>query len=264
MAMVLKRDTPEIVSRQLRFFEAISGTLIPSKVRRRSSDAYVYEWVEGKEASCAAHIEMVANKMPGPVWKRYKGRPVPTAESRIYYVRYVMEKARAIFRREELKVVGGILATGIASGKLRGAWEVHGDLTLENVIVRADGKGFTMIDPGHPRGLYCEELDITKLMQSVITHWEMAKGKRTHAIDTGGWKIRPETLALLLSHWIRLLPHREKHNKVVLGYGRHVVVPAIIDEASGKEWQEYASSDGHGWSPDRLSRRCLRGLQERL
>ncbi len=264
MVIVLKQDTPEIVARQLEFFEVVGNDLVPSHVRGKRADAYVYEWVEGKEASSYMDIETLVSKMPGSVWKRHRKPAPPATEDRVQYNRYVMEKAQGIFRREELRIIEGILTAGIIRGSLHGAWQVHGDLTLENVIVRSDGGGLVLIDPGHPRGLYCEELDISKLMQSVVTHWEMAVGKRVHTINPSFFKIRPEALALLLSHWIRLLPHRERHNELISSYGRHVVVPAIIDESRGKEWETHASSDGSGWGPDRLSQRCLRGLQERL
>ncbi len=137
MVIVLKQDKPEIVARQLEFFEAVGNGLVPSHVRSRRADAYVYEWVEGKEAYSIIHVEMLVDILKRSVWKGSDEIGSPSTLDRLQYVRYVMAKAGRIFKEQELIPIEGVLWEGIVNGELHGAQQVHGDLTLENVIVRS-------------------------------------------------------------------------------------------------------------------------------
>lgn len=262
---IIKHDEPEIIDRQLEFFESVSPKLRPIRIKRTRDNAYTFEWVEGKEASSIKHVEMLAGKLPDEIWRRNSEPEPPTTGERLTYIRYVMGKARSVTDdRHELSIFDHMMTLGLLRDQVFGARQVHGDLTMENIIVRSNGKGFALIDPGHPRGLYCEEIDISKLMQSIVTHWEVALGKRKIVPTVTFMKLRPVTVALLLSHWIRLLAHREKHPKKALQYGKRVVFPALIDEYASDEWRDYMEHGGSGWNPDRLSERCLRELRERV
>ena len=261
MAIVWKQDAPEIIARQLHFFASMPSGFVPSNVSQTGPDSYDYKWVHGEEASSFTHVKGLLEMMPRVVWGRDARSSSLLVKGREQYIQYVMAKVRYMFGSGTWGVIEDILVKGILHSGLSWARQVHGDLTMENVIVKPDGGEIVLIDPGHPRGLCCEELDISKLMQSVTTHWEMAKGKRVHRIAFDNtWKIKPSTLALLLSHWVRILSHPEKHSACVLSYGTRVVIPAIIAESEGKDWKHYATSDGSGWGSDRLSQRCLRGL----
>lgn len=129
---------------------------------------------------------------------------------------------------------------------------IHGDLTAENVVVRCQGRPATtsadlcFIDPGRPRGMVFMENDEAKMLQSIVTHWELLRGRVAEP-----YELFPEMtwrkvhLEMLISHWIRLKPHWPQLRKVV-----NNVTDALF--------VEHASCDGPGWSPDRLRDRCLR------
>lgn len=102
----------------------------------------------------------------------------------------------------------------------------HGDLTLENVVCRrkvAENTGiemldFVFIDPGHPRGLPCREMDEAKIMQSLEEHSNRNVANGTfEPIQRGTFDWYNEKLAslphrvLLASHYLRLLRHAKKH-----------------------------------------------------
>lgn len=81
---------------------------------------------------------------------------------------------------------------------------VHGDFTLENIIVQRDGS-FQLIDPGEPHGMCCRELDEGKLLQSVYMQWER-RGWQSQTLTLPNWASKL-SVAFLASHWARLTPH---------------------------------------------------------
>jgi hypothetical protein len=132
------------------------------------------------------------------VWKALEklwGNP-ETPVNREPYLKYMADKMPA----EDLELVNSNLI------RLHAADEVVGDCTLENIIL-SDGRVY-FIDPGHPRGLKCKELDIAKILQS-MRGWEHFKRPKVFALresDHFGMYTR-ETVALYITHLYRLLKH---------------------------------------------------------
>lgn len=96
----------------------------------------------------------------------------------------------------------------------------HGDLTLENVLVRDDGE-MVLIDPNYSDGLFQSwVLDYGKLLQSTHSDYhrvfDSSPGAdpmpllcylRSHLQSIGHWEL---ALVGELSHWIRLRKYRSK------------------------------------------------------
>lgn len=81
----------------------------------------------------------------------------------------------------------------------------HGDMTLSNVMIRKGDVVF--IDPGKSHGLPCREIDEAKLLQSYRGwHWFIHKEEPIGQMIT-----LQRHRVLLLSHYIRILHHLDKH-----------------------------------------------------
>lgn len=77
---------------------------------------------------------------------------------------------------------------------------VHGDMTLENIIM----PGPVFIDPGNP--IICTPaLDRGKLLQSIVMKWETRGWDNPGDIPTWADTI---DLAFLVTHWVRLQKHQ--------------------------------------------------------
>lgn len=109
---------------------------------------------------------------------------------------------------------------------------VHGDLTMENVYQRYDTLNVGFIDPGHVRWLPCQELDEAKLLQS-------AEGWKSFCMGGDELPFTPTRLhhLLLLSHYIRLLAHPEKHTGYWLEWA-HGRVRHMINSPLGVLYEE--------------------------
>jgi hypothetical protein len=92
----------------------------------------------------------------------------------------------------------------IVCASLRGltpVGQVYGDCTWENIVLTNDRVVF--IDPGDPRGLFCKELDLAKLLQSE-RGWELVK-KGGEGVQAP-WPA-DNVVALYVTHLYRLLRH---------------------------------------------------------
>lgn len=93
----------------------------------------------------------------------------------------------------------------------------HGDMTLENVII-CEHDPIRFIDPGYPRGLPTRELDESKLLQS-LDGWHEIKWNQCPR-SYPAFKMKPIHVALLCTHYIRLLKHDHKPDLLEFAHDR--------------------------------------------
>jgi hypothetical protein len=121
------------------------------------------------------------------------------------YIEYVVK--RAIELGLERKRIEKALSC-IVKDPLTQVTFCHGDLTLYNVLKTQDG--IVLIDPGNPRGLPCQEIDEAKIMQS-LDGFDCVYRNLPQANIVPTFPARKVHWALLLSHYIRMLRHIERH-----------------------------------------------------
>jgi hypothetical protein len=209
------------IHRHLEFFARLPEGFKPTNIERVSETSYSYDRVAGHMPATQGEVRAVHETANRILW-----RPtIPISSSYIDqahkedYIEYVQEKAAALWLNSEaLANVFDI----IRRTPLYRVDEVHGDLTLENVLITGVSQ-VVFIDPGHPRGLVCKELDQAKILQSTFTKWDLMNGSSGSYWLHAPFVINPIHLALLATHWIRLLNHPERHNHKLIGFGQAVL-----------------------------------------
>lgn len=201
----IKKETSKAkVDRQLEVFASLPADRKPANIKRLDDVTYQYDWLEDSGVACdPLSVAALAAKH---LWKERVPPGQRGIEARLAYAGYI--GARSSDRHLQLFLKH--------TQSLRWCVQVHGDLTLENVI------DYRFIDPGEPRGMVCIENDLGKLMQSV-SGWESIKR---------GWSVQayddfrlvhcsPAVYAFEMSHWIRLSKHPELHNANVINHAHH-------------------------------------------
>ena len=128
----------------------------------------------------------------------WEGEGQPLGElNRLNYVKYMSKyNIPGLMSIMERWVINGDL-TVPKSGN------VHGDLTLYNTI------GNKFIDPSPPR-LPCIEIDLSKIMQS-LDGFGVVFRNEPQPMAYPKFETRPELWCLLLTHYIRMIPHISWH-----------------------------------------------------
>lgn len=148
---------------------------------------HVHRFVEGHHPT-AGDIPQILKACS--FWN-FTGALVPTQE----YKRYILDHAY----HGPYKVI--LKALDLIPDKLPECIAVHGDMTLENVVLTPD---VVFIDPGRPL-LRTPALDRGKLLQSVVMKWEKRDWANAREMPTWANTI---DLAFLVTHWVRLQKHQ--------------------------------------------------------
>jgi hypothetical protein len=106
----------------------------------------------------------------------------------------------------------------IDKSELTSVTRCHGDLTLYNCIETVEND-LVLFDPNDCHGLPCQELDESKLLQSLDGFDYVHKGlpPLTHTIMFDCRKVH---WALLITHYIRMLRHPDKISNVSQSFAR--------------------------------------------
>jgi hypothetical protein len=159
-------------------------------------DAYVYAYVPGRPAE-ERDVPLILATC-GQLWWRngqYISREVTER-----YCDYVRD--RAILHMAGGSIVNDALEI-ISSVDHPNVYCVHGDLTLENIVVTPSNR-IVFIDPGDPRGMFTPGLDRGKLLQSVVMRWEDRAWD--DPLPWPAWATLVDW-AFLVTHWVRLVRH---------------------------------------------------------
>jgi hypothetical protein len=129
------------------------------------------------------------------------------------YVGYVLEKLECLhfFDRKMKDKIQRLVAREIENDALTPAYNVHGDLTLSNVVT--NGKDIVFIDPGDHRGLPCREIDEAKIMQS-LDGWDVVRHGAPSPLAYPRFATRRVHWVLLITHYVRLLCHRHPDDAI--------------------------------------------------
>ncbi len=204
----------ELVDRQLEFFAELDASYKPKNIKRLTDCEYDYDYVIGGSAQTQAHVDCIYTKAREHLWGMTSNWISNAAKW--LYGSYVID--RALAQKLDIEKVVEV-ARYIVQKPLREVKLCHGDLTLENVIVEPSPGKWTpivFIDPGDPRGMVCRENDEGKLLQSLLTKWDIMNGSSGAFWLTVPFPIQPIHLAFLATHYIRLLNHPEKHHPALL------------------------------------------------
>lgn len=124
---------------------------------------------------------------------------------------------------------------------------VHGDLTLENVLLDPDDLPM-LLDPGIHRGFSFKEADEAKLLQSILVLWERVKRGFNYPLLKAPFQITELHLSLLDMHLFRAIRHSELHSSDVIDHLKFA--------------RQVLASRGPGWDPYQLQELCLSRLQD--
>lgn len=248
----IKREAPELLVRQFKFFREIAEENRPSNLKYIGPTMYEYDWVEGEHPRNQEEMWRAWEVLES---QRVKvGEPVQGTRCRefVKYWQYVVDRWVSVQRDDRPKI------SMIIPSTFQMVAPVHGDCTLENILIKPNGVP-VFIDPGNTKELDLAAQDRAKLMQSVITQYEAAN----RGWEYCGWDLpfEPDQMDwyLLLCHWIRLLAHPEKHTDKVERYGRNVVVPSLVELLNnGKEIIRVRPR----WCANRFQAECVSRLQK--
>jgi len=254
-----KHDSKEHLDAQERVYNMIPPRHKPKSLFRRDANTLAYEYVKGVHPD----TDLTINKSHR-VWKlicrpsvmrpEEKLRILCTAEYRLY----IIERAYLTFQGDNLARIRDALIVWCNEARKFVYTEfIHGDFTLENIIIDQEWD-VVYIDPGVDRGLTVIEMDESKMLQSIITQWEHIHRDRLPCRVPPPFEVLPEHIVLLLSHWIRLLAHPEKHSEEIQLYGVQQVVPLLLEEIDAY------NAGRHGRSPSELQAECIRRIPSSL
>lgn len=180
------------------FYERLKSRSIVPDVKQTLPGCYTYPFVQGRHAE-TGEAERIISTCDEFVWHD-TGYHIQQHVVKAY-VDYVWNVAKTCDVAHH-KVVPQALMI-IEKAKHEFVLNVHGDLTLENVIITPDNR-VVFIDPGLPRGMYTPALDRGKLLQSIIMRWEERLWEHPNRVPDWATKM---DIAFLVTHWVRLIPH---------------------------------------------------------
>lgn len=244
---MLKTENPKIVDWQLRIFELLPSKHHPRILRRLFSTTYEYEWVDGKQNFTKTDLIKVSKICTKYLWQKQ------ICEENYWY-KAVLNYL--IYCQQRYPIVIPILQKLIKSEVLTPTNFIHGDLTLENIV---KAKELILLDPSPPRYLICKELDEAKLLQSILTGWEVIKRKWELQIIEPPFVIRPCHIGLLLSHWIRLYVHQDLHKPKIIKAAKETI-EALFVFCTNIITNNYSTLQ-YNWCLNELKKLGVPGLQ---
>lgn len=194
-----------------------------------------YAWMPGSQEFNQKSLDGLYADMENFVWN--EGCPDQHSDHRIHGLIY-------------LKTIGYPLIEEIANNNSLYTTKqclVHGDLTLENILLDPYDLPI-LLDPGMHRGFSFKEIDEAKLLQSILVLWERVKRGFNYPLLKAPFKITDLHLSLLDVHLFRAIRHSELHSSDVIDHLKFA--------------REVLASRGPGWSPYQLQERCLSRLQD--
>lgn len=155
-------------------------------------DVIMYDYVDGVPATNVMAVWHAAN---AGLWEYGSEREPMEVNG---YINYVLN-------RTPVRYVSKV--TSYLTDNLKDLTPVaicHGDMTMYNAI--QSGDNIVFIDPSPCHGLPCREMDESKMMQSLDGFGTLFRGLP----NVDAWprfRYKPAHFALLLTHYIRMLPH---------------------------------------------------------
>jgi len=186
-------------------------------------DHYTYRYVTGRQATIEDIPAILAYM--GEIWD-VPNYPVYLSQAeKESYIDYISQLRQQHLKPFEAMCVIDAALCIILDARLPVADTVHGDLTLENVVIVEPGsedsryKDIVFIDPNDNQRVVTPAYDRGKLLQSYLMRWEARTGfdengnPNFYGIRPWKWpRPWPEWAnivdwAFLVTHWVRLLRH---------------------------------------------------------
>lgn len=216
--LITKVEPQELVDRQLDYLVRVGDPAF--QLHRATPTTYRYNYIPGVQAT---NVGIVLDHLETHVWSKSS---ISSCDSGAYYG-YILE----LIKQHRIKISQKAihLVCRVSEQWLDSAQLVHGDATMENFI--ATDHGVIGIDPGLPRGFCHPDNDKGKLLQSVLTHWDLVRhGSQTTYRNQSALEVTQATLVSLLTHWIRIIKNADRHPKHVEWCGRKCVIPILERE----------------------------------
>lgn len=213
--LISKVEEPELMNRQLRYFTATNGL----KCEVNGDGSYHYEYIPGQMCT---DVHEVFLHLSRKIWNR---PPLGVCDADHYpsYIKQLCLQFNIVLPHQ---IELAILETFHSMSPVV---LCHGDATMENFI--QTDHGIVDIDPGLPRGFNCQENDIGKMLQSILTCWERVR----HDVVVE-WRnidqlvVTRSSIVALLTHWIRIVKNKHRHPEYIETYARNVVIPKLVEE----------------------------------
>lgn len=169
-------------------------------------DGIVYEWVEGVCPCPQNKIQELLSFCHKLLWSSDTYRQ----EYPHHIKRYLLHCLDVAVQVKQLPVYEWV-HDKLYTSHPTFTYYCHGDLTLENVVYC--NNSFVFIDPGRHWGLCCQEIDETKVMQSIEeVHLTRPVSMSLETLDLYyRWRESPLHMALLATHYLRMLRYTDKH-----------------------------------------------------
>lgn len=204
MGTRIVKHTPD-ANYQYDWLMSLPCGLRPPGLKWEGNDTYSCEYVRSWHPDSIVDVQQAAMFT---LWGAGGSLKTVTEAMRRNYLAYVADVA---WRYRHL-LVPFVVKNSILHDPLTFANQVHGDLTLHNVLVVPESTRHRLIfiDPGHSRGLPARELDEAKLLQTADGFCKIYAGV---TCNKDRFPIRRVHLALSWTHYLRLLPHMQEQGR---------------------------------------------------
>lgn len=189
------------------FFTSVDPALVPNRIVDYGT-AYTYEYIKGREAR-PADIDAVLHAADW-IWS------IPFDNIHPRHVNDYCERVANLADEAKInhQVIGQALVE-ILGTDLPQVSVVHGDMTLENIIITPE-YDVKFIDPGHAYRVNTPALDKGKLLQSIVMRWEERNKENVTSLSGYHPWLQPGPMptwagpiewAFLVTHWVRLIKY---------------------------------------------------------
>jgi len=249
--ILLKKAEKDIIEWQIKVFACLPKQFYPN-IYHITKYSYRYDFIDGNHNLTSTDLRTVYNLCKLYFWYPKVYTEQEKKQQIKDYLIYCYEKITGV----ELSFLRSMIKTNYLSFTNI----IHGDLTIENII-KTNDKKIIFIDPSPPHFLCCKELDESKLLQSILTGWEVIKRKWEFILIDPPFEIRPVHIGLLLTHWIRLYAHKDFH-KIEIIKKAEKTIEGLIQLC--KELKNDNNNIGYRWCFNRLKEFNIPGLQKSI
>ena len=188
----------------------------PANIQMEGDNKFSYDYVKGVEPTDWRTVHETAEKV---LWCGEGALPVDAAG----YCEYVAHKCEALELPASriLTIIEKLTVDAVAVTHVP---RCHGDLTLSNTLINTRTGKVIFIDPGHPRGLPCREMDESKILQS-IDGWDVVRHHLGQPLQFPKMPTDRIHWLLLFTHYVRLLHH--EHPRAALSFARQRVTELL-------------------------------------